>query len=272
MLQRSHGGGYSLDPAFSVDALSCQVEEGEKAKIVLWEHNTPLVVRMAGMYIDKAKKYGHVDQSIVGVEDLMQIGFITLLVAAENYEPGAQEFKYFAYQRIRQSMLIALYMQARNLEPPFRAFEDALRIDEKEFELENKYRRLATDLELASATGLSLLEITHYRTWRDRTLSIEGAFTEANLVIDQTVYEPETESTRQATRLVVASTLPLLKEREQRVLKLRYGIDDCIPRTLEEVGKELGLSREVVRQTEAKAFSKLKHPSNLAQLYRLLEA
>lgn len=239
--------------------------DAEEAKNTLTLANLRLVASVARRYL------GHG----MPIEDLMQEGTIGLIRAVErfNYRKGYR-FSTYAIWWIRRSISRAIADQARLIRLPVHVTDTLGRINKTRGTLRERLGRMPTRSELADALKMPEDKLTELLRGAIEPLSLEMPIGEegesrlADLIPAPDVNNPATEATRGALRDELMEALDELTEREKDVIILRYGLDGDEPRTLEEVGRALEVTRERVRQIESSALTKLrKRPRN----YRLRE-
>ncbi len=236
--------------------LAKRVEQGdEEAKKQLEEANLRLVVSIAkhftghGMYL----------------MDLIQEGSLGLIRAVEKYDyKKGFRFSTYATWWIRQSITRAIADQGRTIRIPVHMVENINKVNRSARDLVQKLGRDPTPEELAKETHMSVERIREIQRISREPVSMEtpvGDEEDSSLgdfIRDDTTPVPADEAARTMLREQIREILNDLTEREQQVLRLRYGLDDDRSRTLEEVGKQLNVTRERIRQIEAKALRKLK--------------
>lgn len=252
-------GQFSMLSADEEIKLAKRIAEGDQsAKNELVEANLRLVVSLARHYQGCGLSY----------QDLIQEGNIGLIKAAEKFDVSKGfRFSTYASWWIKQALSRAIADQSRTIRIPVHMTENINKFKKTERELLSKLNREPKVKEIADAMGISekqAKEIQSYivePTSLDIQVGDDDDTTIGSFIEDTHFVNPESAYIKESNGDVVNAVLDTLSDREANILRLRFGIGGKKAMTLEEVGKEYGLTRERIRQIEAKALRKLRHPS-----------
>ena len=262
-------GQYSLISATNEKDLAKRIEAGDKeAKNLLARANLRLVVSIAKKYVGRSP-----DLTLL---DLIQEGNLGLFKAVDKFDwTKGYKFSTYATWWIRQAITRALADQSRTIRVPVHMVETIAKYKQV-------VRRLTQDLgrdplpeEIATEMGLDVEKIYNIEKIDQNVASLDdqvgddsddGKSTLGDFLADDKILSPDQESSRRILRDQVNEILGDLSEKEKKILEMRHGLNDGVTHTLEEVGKEFGVTRERIRQIEAKAHEKIRQHENINRL------
>jgi RNA polymerase primary sigma factor len=248
--------------------LEADRQDGDAARAHLIQANLRLVVSVAKKYVGRGLSF----------LDLIQEGNIGLMKATDKFDyHRGYKFSTYATWWIRQAITRAISDQSRTIRLPVHVGETINRVKKTSHRLQQIFEREPTQEEIARAMDISddkvrqVLDVSRHPVSLEAPVGSDGDAFLGDFIEDETMPAPLELASQQLLKVQIGDALDRLTERERKIVVLRYGLEDGRFRTLEEVGRDFGITRERIRQIEAKALRKLRQPTSCHQLRGYLD-